>query len=205
MMNHLRNIYNRPVVFLLFLLMATLPASGGTFRRQADEKKSPKLPNGIDIYPLELAEDTVVIPDKYPIAMSAEIKKDDYKNTPIAISSDSASLIRESYRVQLFTSKLYGPAMKEFNIAREIFDQKVWMDYEVPYYKIRIGDFAAREKAEAFLKVVKGAGYDVAWVVRVNVNVRSLEEHFRISRSVDDTTGVTEPKLEPDNGTDTNH
>ena len=205
MMSHLKNIYKPSIVFLLFIVITVVPASGGTFRREADEKKSPKLPNGMDIYPLELAEDTIVIPNKYPIIMMVETKKDGYKNAPIAVSADSAGQIGESYRVQLFTSKLYGPAMKEFNVAREIFDQKIWMDYEVPYYKIRIGDFGTRDKAEAFLRVVKGAGYDVAWVVRVNANVRSLEEHFRISRPADDTTGATAPKLEPNNGTDTNH
>jgi hypothetical protein len=202
-MNRLKNIYNLGAVLFLALALM-LPAMAGTFRRESDDKKTPKLPKGMDIYPLELIADKVVVPEKYPLAVIGKPAEESYKKVLPDAPLDSSGQFRESYQVQIFTSKLYGPAMKEFNVASEIFDQTVRMDYEVPYYKIRVGDFPTRERAEAYLKVVKAAGYDVTWVVRVNVNIKSVEEHSLIGRPASDTTGTNVPESEPDNAADKN-
>ena len=52
------------------------------------------------------------------------------------------------------------------------------MDYEVPYYKIRVGNFASREEAENYLPAAREAGYKTAWVVRAYVNVNTVEDLY---------------------------
>lgn len=187
------------------LIMLTLILSGGcggTFRRPADEESSRKAAPALNGYPLDLSADTVIVPLLYPFSSSGEI-------TPLLNGAgiDSTRALsnlpkgfQESYRIQLFTSKIYGPALKEYNIATQVFDERVWMDYDVPYYKVRVGDFATREKAEKYLSTVKVAGYDAAWVVKVNANIRSIERNVSDERGFSsDTSDTFKPAAESDN------
>ncbi len=92
----------------------------------------------------------------------------------------------QAYRIQLYTSKLYGEARHELRVAQEIFDRPVFLDYEVPYYKIRVGSFADRDKADEYLQRVKAAGYSTAWVVIVNVGVKEAAPLYRDTAPVQD-------------------
>ena len=78
----------------------------------------------------------------------------------------------QAFRVQLFTTKLYREAQEAVRTAEEIFDQSVYVDYEVPYFKVRVGSFADRDAAEDYQQRAKAAGYRNAWVVMVNVSIR---------------------------------
>lgn len=69
------------------------------------------------------------------------------------------------FRIHLLTSTLIGQARSAEQVAAELFDQPVRLDYEVPYYKVRVGEFSLRAEAEAYLATVKKMGYDEAWVV----------------------------------------
>ena len=57
-------------------------------------------------------------------------------------------------------------------VAEEIFDRPVYLDYEVPYFKIRVGSFFDRDQAEDYMMRARAAGYKEAWVVVTNVAVR---------------------------------
>ncbi|MFQ6009449.1 MAG: SPOR domain-containing protein, partial [Candidatus Zixiibacteriota bacterium] len=96
------------------------------------------------------------------------------KESSVAIESPSTfnTLNNQVYRIQIFTSQLYGEARRAMTIAEEIFDRTVFLDYEVPYYKVRVGGFAQRYEAEDYLSRVKAAGYPDAWVVVVNVAIK---------------------------------
>jgi hypothetical protein len=136
--------------------------------------------------PLDLPADFEIVPEKYPQ------QGDIYGTTDSATqqqSSDSWSadmrfakspdtvdtLNNQAYRIQIFTSKLYGEARHAMTVAEEIFDRNVFLDYEVPYYKVRVGSFRQREEAEEYLQRVKAAGYPDAWIVIVNVGVKEPE------------------------------
>ena len=183
-------IYSGITIFLVIILLL---GCGGTFKRQGqDEAKTPAFTSsGGD--PLELPEDLTVVPQQYPITRkidSASVDSGKKGNrTEQALPSGSY----ESYRIQLYTSKTYGPAVRELNVAREIFDQKVWLDYDVPYYKVRVGDFSNRKKAEDYLPHAKEAGYSSAWVVRVNVNIQTLDESIPTIDSLSNAKPSTEP------------
>jgi hypothetical protein len=62
-------------------------------------------------------------------------------------------------------------------IAEEIFNLPLYLDYEVPYYKLRVGDFSVREEAENMLPEIKAIGYRNAWVARVLLRVRDVPDY----------------------------
>ena len=78
-------------------------------------------------------------------------------------------------------------------IAEEIFDHPIFLDYEVPYYKVRVGSFRDKESAEVYQLRAKSAGYNNAWVVMVTVNINKAENLYEdILLLNDDTVNVIE-------------
>ncbi|MDX9857209.1 MAG: SPOR domain-containing protein [candidate division Zixibacteria bacterium] len=165
-------------------------------------------PRGVD--PLELPSDREVVPAVQPHAGDITgqdalvVRDDDLTDSTAVDESETAagadSLNAQAYRVQLFTGKLFSEARTEVAVAEEIFDQPVYLDYEVPYFKVRVGDFAGRDDAERYRQRAKGAGYANAWVVLVNINVRQAAPLYEgaPSRPIDST--AARPAVEPEAG-----
>jgi len=131
--------------------------------------------------PLDLSQDLEIVPQKYPQSgeIGGQLEAAEFE-TPTDVTATSHivgfpdaidTLNHQAYRVQLFTSKLYGEARQALRVAQEIFDRSVFLDYEVPYFKVRVGSFSDREEAEDYQQKAKAAGYPEAWVVMVNVGV----------------------------------
>jgi hypothetical protein len=200
-MNLSRNIYRTAagLALLSIILLGVSSGCGGTFHRPVEKEISRQSLPASFPYPLSLDGDTLNIPAHYPLfagddtTFGQEYALVDRSGSRSGIRADSY----ESYRIQLYTSKLYGPAAKELNIAREVFDQKVWMDYEVPYYKVRVGDFSSRDEAEKYLSTVRDAGYESAWVVRVNVNIKTLDEPGAAEPPMTDSAAGAKSGTEP--------
>lgn len=197
-MKKLASIYRLVVPAALLLILI-----GCQSRRQVTEEEAPPAgkaevdQRGFD--PLEMPEDREVVPLKHPssgeiVGLSAFVEDDDeiadtlYGETHIAVEIDSLS--NQAFRVQLFTSKVYGDARQAHRVAQEIFDRPVFLDYEVPYYKLRVGNFVDRETAEEYLQRAKAAGYSDAWVVVVNIRVKEaapLYDELMLPEVVDST------------------
>lgn len=174
---------------MAFILATTVILAGcsGTFEppseKQADKEEvepAAKPDRDFAYEPLGLDADNVVVPEKYTLA---RVDAGDEDMTPEMRIPDSDTLeyptgAYESYRIQLFTSKEYGPAFREQIIAQEVFDKRVWLDYEVPYYKVRVGNFFNRSEADRYLPAAREAGYKTAWVVKVNTNVKQMEDIY---------------------------
>ncbi len=173
----------KSIKYILFciLLISMVIGCDGLFKRAGEEEATKSKESRKDaISPLSMPEDFEIVPEKYPLVAMAD--------TSMKVSGESRNIIKDSaaaiggsyetYRIQLFTSKTYGPAAREQKIAREVFDKDIYLDYEVPYYKVRIGDFASFDDAEIYLPAAVEAGYKNAWVVKVAVNVQKLEEPY---------------------------
>ena len=193
------------------LLVCILPGCRPGFERQPGEEEQPprpvEQPEGDN--PLGLDADRQIVPEKYPILARVDSVMTDDSLAVAVTPTDSIADARnryESYRIQLFTSKTYGPAVRERAIAAEVFDRVTWLDYEVPYYKVRVGDFDDRESAEAYLPAVKDAGYTTAWVVKVNLGVWQIDGMYDDEEipPMYDSTGVEmmEPPEQEDDTTD---
>lgn len=192
-MKTIRNIYSHSIFYLFaVVIVATLNVGcNGTAKSgSVGSGKETSSNNGDDSQrrfdPLEFSSDNRVIPKEFPksleissnpVADNDSIGLEDpdssaYQSVVVEQSYDTVN--NQAYRLQIFTSKVYGEISRELKLAEEIFDQPIFVDYEVPYFKIRVGSFAKRNKAEEYQKRVKAAGYKSAWVVMVNVNIEEV-------------------------------
>lgn len=83
------------------------------------------------------------------------------------VEPDVPSTQSTFYRIQLFTSKVMSEAVSVRDEAALDFDVEVRVDFETPYYKVRLGRFATPQEADATLKRARQLGYRGAWAVRV--------------------------------------
>ena len=172
------------------VLISLLIIGGGCVKQTHVEEErakttKPTVENNEDLTLLDLPVDREIIPAKYPV------QRDVIGNNDITIKQESeivsdtesvAGLIEQipieadsvnnqAFRIQIFTSKVFGEARHARQIAEEIFDRPVYLDYEVPYFKVRVGSFRNRDDAEQYLPRVRAAGYTDAWVVMTMVSV----------------------------------
>jgi hypothetical protein len=170
----------KPVIIFV-LLTLVLAGCRGTFDRPGEEAAKDEEPRDEGIFdPMGLPEDYKIVPADHNLPAGHD-SSTSYDNSPVDWQKDSAAadvVLNESYRIQLFTSNTYGPAARELKIATEVFDIDVRLDYEVPYYKVRVGNFTDRDEAEQYLPAAKEAGYNNAWVVKVITSIRSLEDIY---------------------------
>jgi len=73
------------------------------------------------------------------------------------------------WRVQLFASTSMVSADQEAELARDRFVESVYVEYEPPYYKVRLGDYLTKDGAKGMANRAKTQGYDEAWVVETLV------------------------------------
>lgn len=83
---------------------------------------------------------------------------------------DQDSIIIEGYRVQVLATRERFKAEKLQSDLEELFEYKIYVIFEAPNYKVRIGDFIDRQKAEKFRKKLSGNGYSSAWIIRTKID-----------------------------------
>ena len=81
------------------------------------------------------------------------------------------------YRIQIFASKFPEEAQKLADSLESSFNEPASIDYETPYYKVRLGNFSTLPQAENFLRRVRQKGFPQAWVVKTRKEER--EENDR--------------------------
>lgn len=74
---------------------------------------------------------------------------------------------KEIFAVQVFASKSMREAERFSDKIAPLFDEQTITDYKPPYYKVRIGNCANLDEAEALLEKVKSMGFRNAWLVRI--------------------------------------
>lgn len=76
------------------------------------------------------------------------------------------------YRVQIFASSTNEGAEKIASEARFKFTERIYVEYEAPYYKVRVGDYKNRSDAEILKQKAINVGYSDAWIVQTEVNAQ---------------------------------
>ena len=82
---------------------------------------------------------------------------------------DQDSIIIEGYRVQVLATRERFKAEKLQSDLEELFEYKIYVIFEAPNYKVRIGDFIDRQKAEKFREQLSKNGYSSAWIIRTKI------------------------------------
>ena len=173
--------------FILASVTALLLAVGlHSEAKDAKEKNSPKPTEQKvrTVDPLGYPQDTIPYSRKLGAASSTRSRL-----VPVAKMFESGdslasdSLGAQIFRVQLAMIDTYSDARHALAVAHEIFDQPVSLDYETPYYKLRVGEFSTRGEAELYQQRARGAGYNNAWVMVATVTPRQSEPLYQAEDS----------------------
>ena len=82
------------------------------------------------------------------------------------------SKINEGYRIQIFESVVSSIARAEAKRFQNILGDSVYIDFEAPLYKLRIGNFVDRKKAERAIETIKRLGAKDSWIVRTKIDLK---------------------------------
>lgn len=185
-MRNFANFYRLTLVCLIvFAIQIGCKGSPKSGEETKSEKAEVQTTSG-KLDPLELPQDTRIVPQIQPrkgeikgtgttLDETSTVSTDTQTQSTVNTKPQIDTLASQALRIQLHSTELFGDAKRERLIAEEVFDQPVFLDYEVPYYKVRVGSFPNRKEAEFYLQKAKTAGYQNAWIVAVKVNVKEAQ------------------------------
>jgi len=96
------------------------------------------------------------------------------------IPADSVEFVEKmGWKVQVFSSSDFFLADSVFRDAqRQFVNHEVEKVFNLPYYKIRVGNCITREEAERLLTRAQELRYTDAWVIRTQIRVVAREDIF---------------------------
>ena len=110
---------------------------------------------------------------RWPVIVNNAL--DDSTSFDIVLKKDSTQLISEGYRVQILATRYYEYADSiAISISNRITDS-VYVEYETPNYKVRVGDFINRDAAEFLQQELFNLGYKSAWILRSRITAQRAE------------------------------
>ena len=135
-----------------------------------------KLVFSILLYVPLLAQEIQVIDQKivkdiqpnWPVIINNVL--DDSTSFEFLLSLDSVQSVSEGYRVQVLATRYFERAESLAVIMKNTVSDSVYVDFEAPNYKVRIGDFIDRNSAESLQQDLVQMGYDSAWILRTRIN-----------------------------------
>ena len=93
----------------------------------------------------------------------------DIKELKLAGNSDSSRIIIEGFRVQvLATSSQENADRLRYELAIE-YGKDIYIVFEAPNYKVRIGNFIDRRLAEKLRLELINKGYPSSWIIRTRI------------------------------------
>jgi len=112
------------------------------------------------------------------------LKIKDFKDNPPAFpkvifqgvesdkENDASSLLNEEmegYRIQVATSTSEESLVSIQKNLEKLTNEKIYIIFELPNYKIRVGNYLTRKDAEVLLKKLSRNGYRYAWIVPTKI------------------------------------
>ena len=81
------------------------------------------------------------------------------------------SKVNDGFRIQIFESMVSSIARAEAKRFKNILGDTVYIDFETPLYKLRIGNYIDRKKAEKAIFAIKRLGAKDSWIVRTKIHM----------------------------------
>lgn len=103
---------------------------------------------------------------------------DDSTSFEFLVSLDSVQSISEGYRVQVLATRYFERAESLAVIMKNTVSDSVYVDFEAPNYKVRIGDFIDRNSAESLQQELVQMGYNSAWILRARINSQASRINY---------------------------
>jgi hypothetical protein len=154
--------------FIIITVVFFLACGGPVAKPGKDPYNRLKAESKFD--PLSGAQDKVVITGKHASRTQTEKVGDAdsllLAQAQMAQTADSDTLAN-LFRVQIYISKSVDETEQYAASIKELFPEGVFVEYQPPYYKVRVGEFRKAADGELFLEHVKQLGFENAWLVRV--------------------------------------
>ena len=123
-------------------------------------------------------ERPIVITKQGEESTGMEIPQEDQPSP--GLPGDSLSMshpgVTQGYRVQIFLSDSLQEAVRVMAEARKRFEEEVYLEYDAPYYKVRVGDCQTESGGQKLLKAAHGLGYKDAWLVYTMISLTEESE-----------------------------
>ena len=103
---------------------------------------------------------------------------DDSTSFEFLLSLDSVQSVSEGYRVQVLATRYFERADSLAVIMKNTVSDSVYVDFEAPNYKVRIGDFINRDSAELLQQELVQMGYNSAWILRARINSQASRINY---------------------------
>ena len=103
---------------------------------------------------------------------------DDSTSFEFLLSLDSVQSVSEGYRVQVLATRYFERAESLAVIMKNTVSDSVYVDFEAPNYKVRIGDFIDRDSAESLQQELVQMGYNSAWILRTRINSQASRINY---------------------------
>lgn len=153
------------LTFLVFLILSCSLSQFGWKRESESEEKGKG--QGVfveDFDPLSLNDDDIVI------LPTEETQKDEFVKGQEAdkLTQDSESVTEEmiqGYRVQLLATGDEKQAWAAKKKAIFKFEENVYLEFEAPLYKLRVGDCETKKEAEEIREEAIRKEFRDAWIV----------------------------------------
>ncbi len=164
---------------MILLFWLHLSSCAGTKETALQEEKPEEpAPSGIieDIDPMSLEEIDFTVESK----LNVEAESSEAYRYLTADRDDSTGATEEKlqkqpgYRVQIASVAIQEDADEiQLEAILEFEESEVYLIFETPYYKIRVGDFVIRRDAEALQEKAVELGYGDAWIVRTIITPKT--------------------------------
>ncbi len=169
-MKHLRILFFFPAIALL-LSGCSSSENLQTESPSADAQKEQKVPLSRyerEFNPSAFDDEITEIEKQHVIeqAKAAELQHDS-----LIVESE----FLQGYRIQIFASSSIDEAnAMRLTASQHITDDSLYVVFDPPVYKVRVGDFRTRAEANQRLGVIIGEGFTDAWVVGDRIVLRKL-------------------------------
>ena len=157
-------------VFMMFIVMLLLSCAGpSTMRQQSSyrepsQKKQNKLDESFDPMSLSDYEKQIVAPKKQSKVETVHI--DELLKKQVTADALNEEKKVSGYRVQLISTRDEKEAHAVMREAILTLEYRVYRTFDDPYYKVRVGDFVSRMRADEVRERAIQNDFLEAWVVR---------------------------------------
>ena len=97
-----------------------------------------------------------------PLMPKMEKEKSEYK-------TDMTQIIVEGFRVQVLATRTRENADQLRQTLAEGYAEEIYIVFEAPNYKVRMGNFIDRRQAESLRQTLVKSGYPSAWIIRTRI------------------------------------
>lgn len=134
------------------------------------EPESNKIDESFD--PVMLQDEDIEFPaSKTPVQSGENLPLGEGSDTQLPVVVENKLV--EGFRVQLFATQDIEKATLEKKEAEFSFAEDqipVYIEFDSPMYKVRIGDCTTRDEAEQLRELARRKGYSTSWIVKTKVN-----------------------------------